>query len=310
MKAKQILGIVVGILALLLLLAGWWGYQQNSEKLGLMKENEGLTSELSDMQNLKMDLEREIDSLQVTYNALEVVNDSLQTSLTEAKETINRRDRSIRVLKTANKKTVKSNEAELGSLRDQIQSLLATKATLEASILNLQSENDSLRVRTGVLEQDLSTVREEKAALSSLNTSMEKELKRLTLANFQASAFRVEVEKRKPKVTSKSRRAKRIKVSFDLTNVPEEYQGVRPVYLAITDEKSTPIKLKNPIKAMVKINGQATDIIAAEAKEVNVTPNQRLSFTHDLAQKLRKGYYRILVYTDVGLLGASSVQLR
>ncbi len=275
-----------------------------------MQENESLTTELSDLQTLKVGLEKEVDSLQLTYDVLAVVNDSLQTSLEDANSRIRRRDKTIKTLKTANKKTVTTNTAELGSLKSQIESLLGAKAALEASINSLQSENDSLRTRTGVLEQDLSIARKESADLTSLKASMEKELKRLTLANFKASAFRVEVEKRKPKVTSKSRRAKRIKVSFDLTNVPEEYHGVRPVYLAITDEKSIPIKLKNPIKAVVHINGQPTDIIAAEAKEINVLGNQRLSFTHELAQKLRSGYYRVLVYTDIGLLGASSMQLR
>ena len=144
-----------------------------------------------------------------------------------------------------------------------------------------------------------------------MNNSIQDEVKKLTLANFKASAFRVEVEKKRgSKATAKSRKAKRIKVSFDLTNVPEEYQGVRPLYLVISDDKATPIKLDNPIKAQIQVNGQTTDIIAAESKEINVTDNQRLSFSHDLAEKLGSGYYRVALYTDIGLLGANSFRLR
>ena len=58
------------------------------------------------------------------------------------------------------------------------------------------------------------------------------------------------------------------------------------------------------------MNGQPTDIIAAESKEVNITADQRLTFTHELADKLSTGYYRVALYTDIGLLGANSFRLR
>ena len=161
-----------------------------------------------------------------------------------------------------------------------------------------------------MLEEDLGLAREENKALANLNKSIQEEVDRLTLRDFKATAFRVETEKKNNKATAKSRRARRLKVSFDLTQVPPEYQGLRPIYLVISDEQATPIKLDNPIKAQVAVNGQPTDLIAAESKEVNIAQNQRLSFTHDLAERLKSGYYRIAVYTDIGLLGASSLRLR
>ncbi|MEL6863685.1 MAG: hypothetical protein AAFP19_04665 [Bacteroidota bacterium] len=309
MNTKQILSIVAIILALLLLLSGWWGYRLSGENMTLKQENNSLNTDLQDLHQLKADLQEEVDSLSLAYEVLALENDSLESSLDEAKSTINRRDRSIRALKVSSKEK-DQQLGEMSSLRSQIQQLLTDKSQLENSILSLQSENDSLRMRTGVLEKDLGIAREESKSLAKLNESMQNDLDRLTLANFKASAFRVEVEKKRPKATAKSRRARRVQVSFDLTNVPEEYQGVRPVYLVIADEQGTPIKLKNPIKANVSLNGQATDIIAAEARDVDITENQRLSFQHNLAEKLKRGYYRVMVYTDIGLLGASSIRLR
>jgi len=139
---------------------------------------------------------------------------------------------------------------------------------------------------------------------------MQGEIENLTLANFKASAFQVVLEKKNKKATAKSRRARRLKASFDLTEVPAKYQGVRPIYLVITDETSSPIKLDNPIKAQVMVNDQATDIIAAEQKEISIEANQRISFTHDLSSKLKKGYYRVIAYTDIGILGTSNFRLR
>jgi len=205
----------------------------------------------------------------------------------------------------------RNSDAEITNLRAEIQNLLSAKAQLESSIANLKVENDSLRNRANVLEQDLNVARQNNTSLSQLNRTMEGELKRLTLANFKATAFRVEVEKkRKSKLTSKSRQAKKVVISFDVTEVPDQYQGVRPLYLVISDETGTPIKAKNPVNAQVTVNSQRMDIIAVEAKEIDITSNQRLSFTHDLEEKLRKGFYRILIYTDIGLLGSNSFRLR
>lgn len=311
MKAKHILGIIAFILALLLLFTGYWGYQLQGEKTKLISDKEKLHTELTDITTLKESLATEVDSLQIAYEMLAEENETLQTSLEEEKKRVRRRNATIKSVKASLNTVNNESTAQLGSLRAEIQGLLNSKSQLENSILSLKSENDSLRSLTGVLTKDLGKAREDNLALANLNRAMEGELDRLTNANFKASAFRVEVQKRnKKKVTSKSRRAKRISVSFDLTEVPESFQGVRPVYLVISDEKATPIKLKEPIQAKISVNGQQMDISAAEAKEVNIVKNQRISFTHELDSKLKSGYYRVSVYTDIGMLGATSLKLR
>lgn len=306
MKTKHILAVVAVILALLLAYTGWWGNSQKKEKLAYIDQTEKMQSEMDNLESIKEQLEFEVDSLELAYEELNFINDSLSTSLASAKSTIRRRDRTIKAVKASNS----DNQAEIGNLSEQIKGLLYSKSQLEGQIQQLSLQNDSLRMRTGVLEADLGKAREDNLALANLNRSMQSEIGRLTLANFKASGFRAEVERKKPKVTAKGKKAKRVKVSFDLTNVPEEYQGVRTIYMAISDDKGTPIKLDNPIMAKVTVNGSAMDIIAAEAKEVNITSSQRLSFTHELAEKLAAGYYRVMVYTDIGLLGASSLRLR
>ncbi len=306
MKTRDILIVVTIILALLLIAAGWWGYSQSVTNKQLESHNETLTKEISDLEELKVELQSEVDSLEMTYESLSLENDSLSNSLVDAKMRVGRRDKTIKGLK----KTSNASQAEISNLKAEILSLLEAKALLENSITGLQMENDSLRSRTGILEADLGSAKQENAALSNLNRTMQGEMDQLTLANFKATAFQVEVEQRKPKVTAKSKRAKKILVSFDLTNVPQIYQGVRPVYLVITDDKATPIKLENPIHATVTVNGQTNEILAAEGKEVKIEENQRLSFSHDLENRLAKGFYRVIVYTDIGLLGASNFRLR
>lgn len=307
MKARNILAVIAIILALGLAYSAWWGFGLKGEKESLTNKNSSLKTELGEMAALKEDLSNEVDSLQSAYNLLAEENSTLVGDLETTRDKLNRRDYTIKSVKADNKQA----EVQMSGLRAEIQSLLSSRIQLENSIKDLQMENDSLRTRTTVLETDLGVAREDNAQLANLNRSIQEEVGRLTLANFKASAFRVEMEKKRgSKATAKSRKAKRIMASFDLANVPEKYQGVHPIYLVISDDKGTPIKIDNPINATVTVNGQETTIQAAEAKEVNITNAQRISFKHDLSERLKSGFYRVTVYTDIGILGASSFRLR
>ena len=311
MDLKNILGILVAILLLLFLWTGYKSYSLGGEVEKMAAKNEQLSAQVGDLEALKMNLQTEIDSLSSAYSSLSEENESLATSLKDEKSRSARRNREIKKLKAAQSDLTTKAAADNNNLQSQIANLLAVKSQLEANINNLQSENQSLKDKLGMVEADLGKAKQNNSALEALNASMQGEISKLTLSNFKATAFQVDVEKRKAsKVTSKSRWAKRIKSSFDLTNVPEKYQGVRPLYLVITDQTSNPIKLDNPIKATVSVNGQDSQILAAESKEVNIKENQRINFSHELDSKLKAGFYRVIVYTDIGVLGASTIRLR
>ena len=311
MDIKNILGILAAILLLLFLWTGYKSYTLSGKVDAMAAKNDQLVSQVGDLEALKMNLQTEIDSLSSAYSSLSEENESLATSLKDEKSKSARRYREIKKLKAAQEDMAAQAAAADNNLQSQIANLLAVKSQLEANINNLQAENNTLRDKLGMVEADLGKAKQNNSALEALNASMQGEISKLTLANFKATAFEVNVEKKRgSKVTAKSRWAKKIKSSFDLTNVPEKYQGVRPLYLVITDQTSNPIKLDNPIKATVNINGQASPIIAAESKEVNIKENQRINFSHELDTKLKAGFYRVIVYTDIGVLGASTIKLR
>ena len=294
------------ILGLLLLGIGIWAFTLKGKNATLVTEKTALSSEMTKLEDVKVQLRASVDSLESAYTNLSEENTSLQTDVEDAKQKAKNANRAAskwkRKLKEAN-----DNSASLSA---QIQALLAAKGDLESSIVSLQVQNDSLMSLTESLSSDLVQTREDKEALQRLNASINDELKRLTLANFQATAFNVSTLQKNGKLNAKAWRVKKVKVSFDLTNVPEKYQGVRPVYMVITDEKATPIKMDKVIEATVKVNGQSIDIQAIEAKEINISDSQRLAFSHDLVMKLKRGYYRVAVYTDIGMLGGSSFRLR
>lgn len=303
MKAKEGLITLAVVLGVLLIGAIIWGSVQSSKKNQLISQNELMSNDMDELTELKANLEKEVDSLKQEYFAVAEENENLSGSLSEAQSR-------MADLEKALKSEKNKSASQVNNLRAQIEELIAVKTELQGAIAAVQAENDSLKMVTGILTQDLNVAREENQALANLNQTIQEEVKRLTLANFKASAFRVDTEQRNDKVSTKAKRIREINVSFDLTNVPAEYQGVRPLYLTVTDDKGVPINVANPIRTKVVVNDQAMDLIAVKSKDVNVGDNQRLSFNYELEDKLKPGFYRASVYTDVGLLGASSFQLR
>ncbi len=307
MNSRNVLAIVVAILALLLCWTGYKSYSLSGKVTKLEAENKSLNEKVGNLETLKSDLQTQVDSLESQYNTLNEENAALATTVEEEQARVRRRNRTIKKLKAASSESDTDN----ANLQSQISALLAAKSQLEANINDLRTENTALKEKLGIVEANLTKANDDNAALDALNKTMQSEIANLTLANFKATAFQVEVEKRRnEKVTSKSRRARSIKASFDLTNVPAKYQGVRPIYMVISDENSNPIYLENPIKATVRVNNSDSQIIAAEKKEINIKENQRLAFNHKLGKRLKKGYYRVIVYTDIGVLGASTIRLR
>ena len=63
------------------------------------------------------------------------------------------------------------------------------------------------------------------------------------------------------------------------------------------------------INKNIVVNGQTMPLNAVSGKEVNITSNQRLSFSHNMEDKLKPGFYRVAVYADLGMLGSANFRL-
>jgi cell division protein FtsB len=295
--------LVAIIIVLLLALAGssYWAFFKKQENNIITRENIVYQSENKELIELRDSLVAQVESLSTNFAALSEENQSLQGSLNEAKMELSSKVKALSLYK-------KNSAKEANSLRAEILQLLAVKAELEESISALQEENDNLKVENTSLTSNLNEANKDKAALANLNRTMQEEVKKLTLNNFKASAFQVEVETPKSKLTVKSNRARRITVNFDLTDVPDEYQGVRIIYMAITNDNGVPVAGSN-INKNISVNGQTMPLNAVSGKEVNIVSNQRLSFSHNMEDKLKVGFYRVAIYTDIGMLGSATFRL-
>lgn len=308
------LTILAAILGLLFLVALFWGISRNSAAGDLQTQNTEFSAEVDQLSLLRDRLEAQVDSIGTVYESAAADNEALRGQLTEAQETAKRALYDMRQAQ----KSRKNDNAVAYQMRLQIEDLIKTRASLETNLAELTAENQELRRTNVTLRQDLSDAKtanynlEKKADnLETMTKSMEAEIEKMTLGAFKATAIQVDLFKGKgDKVTADASRIRRLNVSFDLTDVPNEYLGVRPIYLVLTDQSGTPVVSVNPVRAKVVVNGAAMDLIALEGRDVNVEKNQRISFTHELDQKLAGGFYRAQIFTDLGMLGAANVQLR
>ena len=302
--------ILIAVLAIALLAFGFCGWQIDQERkqtiADLTERSTTAETSLKEVQDLKVKLESDLNDLQTKYSALASENEALQGSVEDAQKEIRRRKSAIYRLTKASKE----KDGELTSLKEQLAGLIDAKTQLEADISSLQEENAQLKEENAKLAADLATTQEERAALARLNETMQADIENLTLKNFKANGFTVEVEKKNGKPTTWKAFAKRVKVSFDLVGVPEKYQGVRKVYLTITDDTGAPVKKEVPVSATISVNGQEQNIVAVSEQNVDIQESQRLTFNHELEEKLKAGFFRASIYTDLGLLGAASFRMR
>lgn len=300
------LTILAALLFLALIGAIIWGMGKSGQVVETETARQEVVGELTELTKLKDQLAADVDALTLQYEAAAADNEELKGTLENAKGELSRARAALDRAKKTN-----ANDKEVAfQMSQQIQDLISVRSDLERSITVIQAQNDSLRSRTTVLEGQLSTSQGENASLARMNQNMQSEINKLTLDNFKATAFSVEpMKRRNDKQTTKGGRVRRIGVSFDLAEVPAEYRGVRPLYLVITDASGTPVTSEKTIPANVKIAGQTLSIMPIEVKEMNIEESQRINFTHEFDDKLASGFYQAKVFTDVGLLGASSFRL-
>lgn len=312
---KKSLTIVAILLALLFLATLFWGISQKNNAGELTVANTEMSAEVDQLSLLRANLERQVDSLGTIYETAVSDNESLKGQLAEAQDVTKR---ALYDMRQAQKSRKNDNDVAY-QMRVQIEDLINARANLETSLIALEAENQELRKANVVLRQDLSDAKtaaynfEKKSDnLETMTQSMEKQITEMTLGAFKASAIQVDMYQgsKGTKVTADASRVRRMNVSFDLTNVPDKYLGVRPIYLVLSDQSGTPVTSENPVRAKAIVNGAEMDLIALEGRDVNVEKNQRISFTHDLDVKLAAGYYRAQIFTDLGLLGAANVNLR
>lgn len=298
--------IIAGALLLLVIILG--GVMLNRQTK-LKEENKQLTMEVDSLQKEKVKLLAEIDGLSTAFEMEKDRADSLSTLLTSAQEEISRRNAAAQKIK-------KQHTTDMAVLKQEIEQLKLLKSESTSIIAQLRKENEALLAQNVSLNQTVQQVQAENSqlsekgrALSVSNKELETSVAKLKAASVKASDFQVTVNKKSGKTTAAAGKAKSISVSFDMNNVPAEHRVRQTIYLVISDDKGTPMKVANPIHARLTVDGKPVEIEAQQEKKIKLGANQQIEFEQSFDERIKAGNYKVSIFSEMGLLGSSKFTL-
>ncbi len=190
------------------------------------------------------------------------------------------------------------------------------KISLEGDIEGLQEQNMEIRAANNEIAVELTLSREQAAGMSEdlkildkRNNQLVSRLFQLAPAGFVAENFKVSAMQKNAKITTKAGRANEIMVTFDIKNVPVEYQVDEELYLVITHFDGNPVPEMEARSVKIK-SPSPIDVSAVDVEQIRLSDRQSVQMSFSPAKKLEGGLYNALVYADHGFLGATSFELR
>lgn len=301
--------ILIGLFLLFALLGGGYFWQQNKS---LQIKNKVLAEEAAFYNRMRTELLKEVDSLEADYNALVAGNTVLKTDYEEISSEVAARKVEIRKIKKEYANTASDMKAEI----EQLQSI---KKELTGYVNQLKSENAQLKQSNQTLTTQVANVEAKNKVLSfqiselrQMNGLLANDKKALMAAVTRATDLRIDIRKKGDKPTGSYRRAQEISVSFAISNIPDNRKGNHKIYVVIKDAQGIPVKVANPVKATIQSTTSKVEEIIAQQMEIrNLFEKVRLQMKiNPEVGNLHKGYYRVSVYADWGLLGGAEFQLR
>lgn len=264
------------------------------------------------LDNTKNQLEGELSTLNTSFDDQIKVNDTLSVALqNRVKEVEDLQDRIASA-----KKELKSSQANAKQIKARLDQMEALKVALEADIVSLRDANVSLASTNQQLSTDLTASRDEVSTLNtqvmSLTTANDKltgRLRTLAPAGFRADNFTVVSADRKDNPTTKGKRIDEITVTFDLNNIPEEYQGNRELYLVLTEFNGNPVSVVPGKDVNLTFGNEAVNVRAADLESVNLTNRQSVTMSFEPTDNLIPGTYNLMVYADNGYLGSTGFRV-
>lgn len=317
--------LILGLIMAVLLLINW-GNSLSNEKEQSYLENQTLVAELTILEEMKMDLQKEVDTLMITYGKVTKENELLEKLLRNAKHKLAKTKYDFQQFRM-------ESTTAIQSLKESIQRLIKAKSTLESTIQVSKENNNQLLEKAGIdrkvfnkivnesddielafaqLKKEYAIVNEkriaDRRAMKALRIQAKQKPKVVNQKLFRGTAFSTDAEMRNGKVTSKAKRVKKIVVSFDLEDVPEEQLGEKDLYLVIKNSKNKLIK-KDGETVKVRIKGLLQEIRIVQTKKVTLEKKQRVRIKYTLKDRLVEGKYEVSVYAKSGLLGKTSFRV-
>jgi len=262
----------------------------------------------TELENTRTSLQGELATLNTQYTGQIAMNDTLSADLkTKVAEV---EDLKVKIAKA--KSQLKTSQANNEQIKTRLAQMEELKVALEKDIENLKAENSSLAKGNADLNMELAqtkdqvnTLNTQVMSLTSANEKLTSRLKTIAPAGFRADNFTVTSETKSNKITTKGKKIDEITVSFDLNNIPEEYQGNREIYLVLTEFNGNPVAEVPGKDVNLKVGDNSVKVHAADLEKVTLKERQNVKMSFAPTDDLDPGTYNLMVYSDSGYLGST-----
>ncbi len=290
---KRNLNILYAIIVLLVVVsgAGWYLY------FDLKAENQKTILQLTSVNNEKEEVTSELKSLIVQYEDLKTDNEEVNAKLNAEQERIESLLEELKKVKANNRWQIKKYKKELSTLREIMKSYIYQIDSLNTLNVNLRKENKNVTA--------------ENKRISSKNKKLEELTNDLSSTVEKASVLRATninsvALKRKGRKTNKVKKTEKIKVCFTLAENSVAQNGMRFIYLKITNPDG---KVLSGDKNTLEIGEESIQYsdkreIQYENKDLDVCIYWIKS------ENLKKGEYQVEIISDGYVIGTSSFYLK
>ncbi|MEO5642521.1 MAG: hypothetical protein ABIQ40_14215 [Bacteroidia bacterium] len=242
---------------------------------------------------VKQLLDKEMQDTRIELENSKGRNAELDKKLAESEAALHEKQTQIDKLLAEN--------ATVASLRKQLRDLKTERLSMEKQIQNLLAENHQLQEDNLRLSQNIGQLERD-------NMSLQDKLYAADILNSRAGNFRVDMMRNSSKVTAKAKRTNEIGVSFELPSTISSATGSKEIYLVVLDPQGKPVANKSNKKITLK-DGRTITAVKTQAADLSGTP-QTISLNVKLDSKMKqKGIYKVQVFTEDGMLGATQMRM-
>ncbi|MGE4288279.1 MAG: hypothetical protein AB7E36_06290 [Salinivirgaceae bacterium] len=234
------------------------------------------------------------------YDSLETTNDSISAQLSTEKERIKELMSELRSTKVQNRYEIDKYKKELKTLRDIMKGFIHQIDSLNT--LNIQLTEENVQIK-----KQYKTAKDENRELTE---KIEEATDKVAKASvIKAIGVNMESYNHKGKLTNRASKAKRFAVNFSLDENVIAPQGMKNVYVRITDPKEhILIEHNTPV---FSYEGEQIAYSAVRQIEYNgtVTP-ATVYFEVSEEGDLEEGEYTVDIFCDGSMIGTGKAVLK
>ncbi len=264
------------------------------------QKTEQKIAELNQVSNEKEALTYQYQSLLDDYDSLETTNDSISAQLSTEKERIKELMSELRSTKVQNRYEIDKYKKELKTLRDIMKGFIHQIDSLNT--LNIQLTEENVQIK-----KQYKTAKDENRELTE---KIEEATDKVAKASvIKAIGVNMESYNHKGKLTNRASKAKRFAVNFSLDENVIAPQGMKNVYVRITDPKEhILIEHNTPV---FSYEGEQIAYSAVRQIEYNgtVTP-ATVYFEVSEEGDLEEGEYTVDIFCDGSMIGTGKAVLK